>query len=316
MAVTQVREERLNIQSVTWGDLTWINIEKPTKRETEYLAQHYPFHPLDLDDCLSRTQRPKIDEYKDYLFIVLHFPVYNKATRTSTHSQVSVFIGDKYVITLHTGEPKPLVKLFQECQTDEESRRQNFSYGSGYLLYQVLDVEVDSYFPVLDKILQLMESIEDQVFDEEISTAQELAILRRDVITQRRILFPIRTVVASLENKLKRFTKTDMTVYFGDLMDHMNKICETLDEIKEVIEVFKDTDFLLSTDRINRIVRILTILSAIFLPFIIVSSIYGMNVALPGGVDKGSPQSFLFLLAIMLLIAGGMLFFFRRKRWI
>ena len=116
MATSKVRKEKqLNLDSLTWGDLTWVNIEHPTERETEYLAQHYPFHPLDLDDCLSRIQRPKIDEYKDYLFLVFHFPVFNKETEVTAPSQISMFIGEDYLITLHKGELKPLVKLFKEC---------------------------------------------------------------------------------------------------------------------------------------------------------------------------------------------------------
>jgi magnesium transporter len=99
-------------------------------------------------------------------------------------------------------------------------------------------------------------------------------------------------------------------------MDHMTKICETLDELKEVIEVFKDTDYTLATYRINRVTRLLTIFSTIVLPFLIVSSLYGMNVTLPGGLQTGNLQTFLILLLVMLIIAAGMLFFFRRRRWI
>jgi magnesium transporter len=308
--------EELNLEQLTWGDLTWINIEGPTEREIEYLAQNYPFHELDLDDCLSRIQRPKIDEYEDYMFIILHFTVYDREKRVSSHSQLSVFIGQKYLITLHSGELKTLVKLFRDCQINEESRRENFSNGPVFLLYRMLDRAVDSYFPILDKILDLMEQVEDSVFDEEVESAQDLAILRRDIITQRRILFPMRTVMAELEVKLRRFAAIDMSVYFGDLIDHMNKICETLDECKELIEVYKDTDYLLSTDRINRIIRILTILSAIILPFVVISSLYGMNVHLPGGLTSGNHVSFIVLIVVMFLFAGGMLYFFHRKRWI
>jgi magnesium transporter len=310
------REDQLNIETITYKDLTWVNIEQPAKRETEYLAQHYPFHPLDLDDCLSRIQRPKIDEYKDYLFLVLHFPIYNKATRVATHTQVSVFIGGKYLITLHTGQLKPLVTLFRKCQIDDEARQEYLGQSPGYLLYRIIDRLVDAYFPILDKILSLMEDVEDTVFDEKVESAQELAILRRDIITQRRIVFPMRTVIAMMESKLDRFTKTDRSVYFGDLMDHMNKICETLDECKEVIEVFKDADFVLSAEYVNRIVRIMTILATIMLPFLVGSSIYGMNIHLPGGLTSGSFLSFIVLVVLMALITAGMLYFFHRKRWI
>ena len=317
VAVSQeTREEHLNMESITWGDLTWVNIERPSKRETEYLAKHYPFHPFDLDDCLSRKQRPKVDEYKDYLFFIFHFPVYNKITRTSTHGQLSVFIGDKYLITLHSGELRSLVKLFRDCQADEEARQVNFSYGPGYLLYRIMDRAVDSYFPVIDKIFSLTEDIEDQVFDERVEAAHEVAILRRDIITQRRIIFPMRTMLAELENKLKRFATSDITVQYGDLMDHMNKICESLDELKEIIEVYKDADFVLGTDRVNHILRILTIMSTIALPFLIVSSLWGMNIHLPGGITVGNYLPFIIIMLLMSLLSIAMLFYFRHRRWI
>ena len=318
MTTSQVgKEEQLNLESLTWGNLTWINIEGPTEQETEYLAQNYHFHHLDLDDCLSRIQRPKIDEYEDYLFLIFHFNVYNKATRVSALSQVSVFIGEKYLITLHSGELKTLSKLFRECQIDEEARRDNFSHGSGYLLYRILDRAVDAYFPVLDKIMSLMEDVEDSVFDENVEAAQGVANLRRDIITQRRLFFSLRPVMAELESKLKRFATIDMSVQWGDLIDHMNKIWETLDECKELIEVFKDTDYVLSTDRINRIMRLLTILSLISLPFVILNNIYSMNIVLPGGLNaEGNPKTFFILVAAMFFLSGAIFYFFHRKRWI
>jgi len=308
--------QQTNIQSVTWGDLTWVNIEHPTAREMEYLAQNYSFHPLDLDDCLSLKQRPKLDVYKDYLFFIFHFSIYSREKRVSTHGQVSTFIGGKYLVTVHNGELRPLVNLFHDCQISEEAREQHLSQGSAYLLYVILDRMADAYFPILDKILSLLENVEDRVFDEKVEAAQEVAILRRDIITQRRIIFPTRTVIAELEGKLKPYTTIDLSAHWGDLLDHMNKACETLDECKEVIEVFKDADFVLSTEYINRIVRVLTIMSTILLPFLVVSSIYGMNLHLPGGLTTGSQLSFIVLMVLMALIAAGMLFFFRRKHWI
>ena len=124
MTTPQVKkEEQLNMESVTWGNLTWVNIECPTERETGYLAQTYHFHPLDLDDCLSRIQRPKIDEYKDYLFLVFHFPVFSAEAMVTAPSQLSVFISSSYLITLHKGEIKPLVHLFRECQVSSRNRQ-------------------------------------------------------------------------------------------------------------------------------------------------------------------------------------------------
>jgi len=311
-----LEEKQLNLKITTWGDLTWVDIVEPTEEAKKYLAEHYNFNPLDLDDCFSLRQLSKVDEYQQYLFVVFHLPVYNKATRVSTTRQWSAFVGDKFLVTLRPGILVALDELRRECEFSDEVKKEYLSQGSGYLLYLILDRAVDSYFPVLDKILSLLQDVEDSVFEEGVEAAKEVSILRRDIITQRRIMFPTRTLLAELENKLKRFSKPDLTVYYGDLMDHMNKICETLDECKEVIEVFKDADFVLSSSRANRLIRILAIIFAIGLPFLVVSGLYGIRVILPGSLDKGSPQTFILLLVIIFIIVGAMLYFFRRRHLI
>jgi len=314
MAIPEVnkKEEQLNLESLTWGDLTWINIEPPTERETDYLAQNYPFHPLDLEGCLSRVQRPKIDEYKEYLFLVLHFPVYNREARVTTSSQLSVFIGEKYLITLHKGELKPLVKLFRECQIDEESLQENFSHGPDYLLYRIIDRLVDYCFPILNRIVDNIEEVEDNIFSEDARGAvKELSNLRRDIISFRRIIWPMRAVIGSLEPRIRRLTKTDLSVYFGDIVDHLDKIWDALDEYKEVIEGLNDTYDSLAGNRTNEVMRMLTVIAVILLPITVIASIWGMNIPLP---FQNSTHSLLFVFLIMAVIIGGMLFFFRRKR--
>ena len=316
MTIPQVRkEEQLNLESVTWSDLTWIDIENPTERETEYLAQNYPFHPLDLDDCLSRIQRPKIDEYKDYLFLVFHFPIFNKEARVTTSSQVSVFIGENYLITLHKGELKPLVKLFRECQIDGESQQENFSQGSGYLLYRIIDRLVDYCLPILNRIGANIEQVEDDIFSSRgmPKAIENISMLRRDVISFRRIIWPMRAVIGSLQPKIRRFTKMDLVVYFGDMIDHVDKIWDGLDEYKEIIEGLNDAHDSLVANRTNEVMRMLTIIATILLPLTVVASIYGMNIPLP---FQNSIYSLVFVLFGWALIVVGMLYFFHRQRWI
>jgi len=310
------REEGLNTETITYRELTWVNIEQPTTRETGYLAQNYSFNQLDLDDCLSRRQRPKIDEYEDYLFVVLHFPKWYKEIQIARPSQVAMFIGRKYVVTIHAGELTPLVRLFEVCRDNAVVRQRNMGRGSAFLAYRIIDLLIDYCFPIMDKILSQMEDVEDAVFDETAESARDVAVLRRDIIAQRRIIWPLRTVISELEPKLKKFTTRNMSDLFGDMLDHLNKIWDTLDECKEIIEVYKDSDFILSTEYINRIVRILTILATVMLPFLVISGLYGMNVHLPGGLTSGNHLSFILLMVFMALVAGGMLYFFRRKRWI
>ncbi len=316
MAVTKTdkKKEQLNMETLTWGDLTWVNIERPTERETEYLAQHYPFHPLDLDDCLSRVQRPKIDVYKDYLFLVFHFPVFNKEARVTNPSQLSVFIGENYLITLHKGELKPLVKLFRDCQLHEESMEENFSQGPGYLLYRITDRLVDYCFPILNRIVENIEEVEDNIFSEDTrGTIKDLSLLRRDIISFRRIIWPMRAVIGSLEPKIRRFTKMDLLVYFGDMVDHVDKMWDALDEYKEVIEGLNDTYNSLASNRTNDVMRMLTVIGTILLPLIVVASVYGMNIPLP---FQHSDYALPLVFAVTLVVIGGMLYFFRRQRWI
>lgn len=315
-------QEELHLEQLNWGELTWLNIEEPTERETAYLAEHYPFHPLDLDDCLSRIQRPKIDEYQEYLFLVLHFPVFNKEARVTTTSQVSVFIGNGYLITLHKGDLKTLVKLFRECQIDEGARQENFGQGAGHLLYRIIDRLVDYCLPILNKIGDNIERVEDNIFARRgmRRAVEEISVLRRDIISFRRIIWPMRAVLGTLEPKIRRFTKMDLSVYFGDMVDHVDRIWDGLDEYKEVIEGLNDTHDSLASNRINDVLRVLTILATIGTVLTVIVSFYGMNIPLPGGGDPaagaGGSYTWIFLLVFMLVVMGGMLLYFHRKRWL
>ncbi|MFH1002697.1 MAG: magnesium transporter CorA family protein [Chloroflexota bacterium] len=313
-----VAEPELSLESITWGEMTWVNIEHPSERETGYLAQHYPFHPLDLDDCLSRIQRPKIDQYRDYLFLVFHFPVFSLEKNVTVPSQMSVFIGDGYLITLHKGELKPLVKLFRECQLEEESRQEYFGSGPGLLLYRIVDRLVDYCLPILNKIQENIDDIEDGIFSDSMHNAvKEISEVRRDIISFRRIIWPMRAVIGSLEPKIRRFARVDLTVYFGDTVDHLDKIWDGLDEYKEIIEGLHTTHDSIVSNRGNEILKVLTILATIGTVLTVVASFYGMNVDLPGGSSPGgNPYSWLILLVVMLLLMGGMLFYFHRKHWL
>jgi len=314
--VTENEQERpLNMETVEWNGLTWVNIEPPTEQETEYLAQNYPFHPLDLDDCLSRIQRPKIDEYKEYLFLVFHFPVYNKEARVTNPGQLSVFIGKDYLITLHKGELKPLVALFRDCELNEDTRQEHFSQGTGYLLYRIIDRLVDYCLPIMSKISVNIDKAENDIFSSRgmPRAIGEISMLRRDVISFRRIIWPMRAVIATMEPRIRRFTTMDLAVYFGDMTDHVDKIWDGLDEFKEIIEGLNDTHDSLATNRTNEVMRMLTVIATVLLPLTLLAGIYGMNVPLP---FQDSHYSFILIFVVWVIIVTGMLYFFRRNRWI
>lgn len=311
------KENPLNVETIKCGKLTWVYIEKPTIKEVEYLAQHFHFHPLDLDDVLSRVQRPKIDEYDDHLFIVLHLPVFNKENRVTTPSEVDIFIGEKYVVTVHnSGDLKPLAKFFKECQIDEEIRKKYMSLSSGYLLYHILDRLVNYCFPILNKLIDNIDKVEDLIFSRTVpETVHEISLIRRDLISFRRIIHPQINVVETLEQEEYPFLKEDQEIYFGDIADHIRKIWDALEDCKEVVDGLAETSNWLTSHRIQEIMRILTILTAILAPGTLIASIYGMNIPLPGG-EASSIFPLSILLFIMFGIAATMLIFFRRQKWL
>jgi len=313
MSAVGKKDEKLNIETIKWGKITWLNIEKPTRSDMDYLANNYLFNPFDLEDCLSRIERPKIDEYQNYLFLVLQFPVFKMEARVTTPSQVSIFIGEGFVVTVHTGDLKPLEKLFNDCQQNERAREEHMARSSGYLLYRILDRLVDYCFPITNKIIANVEEAEDHLFSEPArDTVREISILRRDIMAYRRIIRPQPSIYKSLEIRDYPFLREDLDVYFGDIGDHIGKISETLDEYKEVVEGLSATSDSLFSHRTNEVMKMLTVLGTILLPLLVISGLYGMNVPLP---FQGSSFAFLFIILATLCVSGSMLGYFRYRRW-
>jgi magnesium transporter len=316
--MSSVGQKEENIQSVTQGKLTWFYIESSTSKEVEFLGQRFDFHPLDLDDILSRIQRPKIDEYEDYLFIVLHFPVFDKQNRITRPSEVDIFIGENYVVTVHcSANLKPLAKFFHECELHEESRATYLGRSSGFLLYHILDRLVTYCFPILNKITQNIDDIEDVIFAKTVpETVHQISLIRRDLISFRRVIHPQIAVIETLENEEYPFLKEEQEIYFGDIADHIRKIWDGLEDCKEVVDGLAETSNWLTSNRIQEIMRVLTIIMAIITPATLVTSFFGMNIPLPGGIEPGNLLPFGILFGIVALVGIGMLVFLRHRRWI
>lgn len=304
----------MSIETISYGKVTWTNIEQPTPEDIEVLRRNFNFHPLDLEDCLSRIERPKIDEYEDYLFIVMHFPVYDKAKRVSRPSEVDFFIGAGYLVTVHEDILKPICRLFDDCKRYEKAQAKHMGRGASRLLYSVIDVLVDYSFPILDKVDANIRDIEEDIFTEDMRRiVQDISIVRRDIIALRRIIKPQIAIVANLERKDRPFIQEGLDVYFGDIVDHLNKAWDILEDHREVIEGLSETSDSVISYRLNEVMRILTVISVIMLPLTLLSGIYGMNIPLP---LARHPLSFVVVLGLMGLMTGGMLYYFKRRRWL
>jgi magnesium transporter len=304
----------MGVEILTHGRITWVNIEKPTPEDMNYLRQHFSFHPLDLEDCLSRIERPKIDEYDDYLFIIMQFPIFDTSRRVSRPAEVDIFIGAGYLVTVHDGILWPITKLFDDCQTEEQIYQKHMGGGASRLLHDVIDRLVDYCFPILYKVDANIREIEEDIFTDQMpGVVQEISWVRRDIIALQRIIKPQIAIVANLEHKDRPFIREELDVYFGDVLDHLYKAWDMLEDHRDVIEGLSDTANTLTSYRINEVMKILTIISVIMLPLTLLSGIYGMNITLPLAQH---PLSFPLILLLMLLISGGMLFYFKRRRWI
>jgi magnesium transporter len=280
------------IQTLTCGGTTWVNVENASLQDLERLRQTFGFHPLALEDVLNRNERPKVDEYGDYLFLVLQFPVFQKEQRLSVPSELHVFVGADYLVTAHDASLRPLVDLFRECGQDEAARRRNMEAGPGWLLYRILDRMVDHLFLILDRVGARIRGVEEGLFTQNIrSMVEEISLVRRDLIALRSIVKP----------------------YFGDVADGFHRAWDILEDYREVMDDLSETADSLTSYRINEVMRVLTVISVIMLPLTLLAGIYGMNVPLP---LAHSPLSFVLILGLMMLIAAGMLFYFRRRGWV
>ncbi len=309
------------LESISNNGMLWINIQKPTYSEMNLLGQKYPFHRLNLEDCLSKIQIPKIDRYPDYIFAILHFPTPDKE-KGFLFSQLSVFMGADYLVTIHNGELKPLEELFSMCKNDERQRQMMMGKSSGYLLHKIIDTLVDDLLHILMKVVGNIDDIEDSVFDERISIPRQISLLRREITTLRRIVIPLRRTVLDLSKDVQRFSKEDLTPYLKDVQDHIEKVFEALEEAKETVEIYKDTDFMLSQEKTNKILAVLTIVFTLSIPATVIGTFYGMNVNVPGGIQTGSwvqlgpYTTMIFVVALSLGTALFMVLYFRRLGWL
>jgi magnesium transporter len=309
--VVVTRPEPAELES---SGLTWIHLEAPDQGHASALAERFGWHPLDVEDVLSKRQRPKIDDYPDYLFVVLHFPFYDKAVQRLNAAELDVFLGHDYLVTLPNVELHPVAHLFRRCQADEDFREQLFSKGSGRLLYEVLDDCFDYCFPILDKIGHKLDSIEDDIDEgrsEEI--VRDISKAKQEIISYRKIVKPQRPTLRVLESHVERFLPEQLELYFDDLVDASERIWDLLDNYKEVVEALEATNESAISHRQNDVLRLLTVFAAVLLPLTLVASIFGMNVVFPG---EGTEPAFWAIMALMVGLFVGLVGFFRYKRWL
>ncbi|HYM56952.1 MAG TPA: magnesium/cobalt transporter CorA [Solirubrobacteraceae bacterium] len=301
------------VEIVEAPGLRWINIERPRAVDQAWLEERYEFHPLDYEDVFSRNQRPKVDEYDDYIFIVLHFPRYDKAVSRLNAAEVDIFVGPDYLITLPNEPLQPISYLFDRCRASEELRDQLLSKGAGYLLYKIVDDCVDASFPMLRKMGNKLERIEEDIFEGGVRSSEivrDISNVKQEIINFRKVVRPQRAAFRDLERTKTRYIAEDLDIYFDDIVDASERIWDMLENYKEVVEGLEDTNESAISHRVNEVLRVLTAITVIILPLTLIASIWGMNVRVPG---EESLTAFWIIIVSMVLVLAGMLAYFRKR---
>jgi magnesium transporter len=304
------------VRSLSASGLTWLNVVSPGVETATELAERFGWHPLDVEDIVSKRQRPKVDDYEDdgYLFAVLHFPAYDKAIQRLNAAELDIFLGADYLVTIPNRELLPVTRLFARCENDEALREQLFAKGAGRLLYEILDDLFDYCFPILDKIGHKLDSIEDEMFEGAAEdVVRDISNVKQEIISYRKVIKPERSTLRVLERRVDKFLPEELDLYFDDIVDSAERIWDQLDNYKEVVDGLESTNESVISHRQNDVLRVLTIFSVIILPLTLISGIFGMNVNFPG---FGSGAAFWSIVGVMIATIVGMVAFFRWKRWL
>ena len=291
--------------------LRWINVERWRPAERSWLEEHYDFHPLDYEDVGSRNQRPKVDEYDDYLFIVLQFPRYDKQLGRLAAIEIDIFLGPDYLITIPERPLQSLDYLFERCRDRDDLREQLFGKGPGYLLYRIVDDSVDAAFPMLRKMGNKLERLEDDIFEGRSSeVVRDIFDVKQEIINFRKTVRPMRTALSDLERTTKRYIPEDLEMYFDDINDASERIWDMLENFKEVVEALETTNESVLSHQLNDVLRVLTSISVVVLPLTLIASIFGMNVEVPW---QGEIEGFWVTIGVMVALLLGMVWAFRRR---
>ena len=304
------------VRSLSASGLTWLNVVAPGVETATELAERFGWHPLDVEDIVSKRQRPKVDDYEDdgYLFAVLHFPAYDKAVQRLNAAELDVFLGPDYLVTIPNRELLPVTRLFARCENDEALREQLFAKGAGRLLYEVLDDLFDYCFPILDKIGHKLDSIEDDMFEKRAEdVVRDISNVKQEIISYRKVIKPERSTLRVLERRVDKFLPEELDLYYDDIVDSAERIWDQLDNYQEVVDGLESTNESVISHRQNDVLRVLTIFSVILLPLTLISGIFGMNVHFPG---FDTAALFWGIVGLMVATIIAMVGFFRWKRWL
>jgi len=294
------------------GKLKWYHIPYPNDKNMEFLRENFDFHPLDLDDCQSKVQRPKVDIYDDYRFLILHFPYFDKAMKFVKTKEVKIFWGEFYIITV--GSHWVIRTLFEKTKGEADIDIDELPNTSDVLLYSILDSLMKESFKLMKLIEDNLDHISQEMFDKKAEkTIERISVTRKNLILLNTAFKPQLRLFQKFESGIIKGFTPDMEEYWGNNLDSYQRMWDSIEDYQELIQGFSLTFDSLQANRTNEIMKVLTTISTILLPLTFLTGLYGMNVDLP---LQENETAFLIIVGAMILIVIALLLYFKKRRWI
>jgi magnesium transporter len=293
--------------------LHWIDIEDPTPEEAAILTDPFHFHPLAIEDCLTEVHHPKLDDYEDYVFFIVHGIRFDAPTDQFITRELDIFLGPDYLITHHRGPMRSINSARELC--GRNLLQQSFGRGVDFLVHHILDQMFDHYFPNLDAIEDKIQLVQVEVFENpDRETLDRVFTLRRDVLQLRRICQPQREIVNRLSRGEFKVISPRAAVYFRDIYDHLYRIVEASFAYHDMVQSATEAYLSSINNRLNETMKRLTVIGAVMASLTVITGLYGMNFEhMP---ELKWRYGYLFAIGVMVAVSAGLLYYFRRKNWI
>jgi magnesium transporter len=287
----------------------WVDVSDPSDPELQHLREQFGFHPLAIEDCRNRHQRPKLDEYPGYYFIVLYEA--GSAGERLQLGELAIFLGKNYVVTVHSGPIRAVgtAERLWRASTDLAE------HGAGLLAYLLIDAIVDDYFPLLDIVSDAMEEVEEHIFEsQDGGGVQEIFRMKKELLLLRRVVAPLRDVFNTLLRREQPLFSREAAVYFQDVYDHLIRIADSIDNLRDMLSSAMDAYLSVQNQRTNLVMKRLTSIATILMSVTLIASVFGMNFAnMP---ELQWRYGYVGALSAMLLVGFLLYGYFRANRWL
>jgi magnesium transporter len=294
------------------GVLVWVDLDQPTPEESRVLADVFHFHELAIEDALNTIHHPKIESYGDYLYLILHVIDFQSRQHRFTTQDVDFFLSAGYLVTVHHGAARSIAKVADICMRNH----QLLGEGTPALMHRIVDMMVDNYRPEIEKLQQRLDKLEAEIFENpHPQLARKILDTKRDVVSLRQVVLPQRDAVSRLARREYPMITEQLAYRFRDVHDHLVRLSDEAMFFQDRISGILDAHLSSVSNQLNSVMKVLTIIATMFMPLTVLTGMWGMNVKLPT-LPGGDQAQFWWVSGFMALLCLGMLWFFRRLRWI